>query len=500
MNILSFIKSKSIWIICVLSFLAAFTYNEINLNNLPKERIRDNQTVITNDDYSYLYPPQHYIEHGIWSEGSAREQARYFRPPGYGMIYYVLLKTVGSEFSLLFLKLLQLILFSFSVYWFYSILLSLIKNKKIALIGAVIYGLSPFAIGFLYFTLTEGVTPNLLLLYVFLLFKAYEANLAKAKNIFYLSASLIFAFIFITRPVLGVFSLLLPIFLIKDYWKVSITHALIKLIVLGSTAFSLMAIWQIRNYNISSEYVGLNPIYDTEQVSMYRPPFKAYWEFSGGWAEKGYVTLSVMDPFWIAAIHEDTSQFYIDNILKTYPNHVTEYFGKERLINVFRKYQTVIINQSLAFKNHTLLPKEMPPLEKELVKEIEQLTSDYKSEFWFKYHITSPIKVFSTMAFHSNLSLYIFQQTFRGNILMEITRVVFFGLHSLCFVGLLLSLFFFRNSDWRMLGITLALLIYVFYLAYFQRGLEERYTLPILPLLLIGLVTLLNQLKNLLRR
>ena len=73
MNILGFIKSKSIWIICLLSFLAAFTYNEINLKNLPKERIRDNQTVVTNDDYSYLYPPQHYIEHRVWTEDSNRE-------------------------------------------------------------------------------------------------------------------------------------------------------------------------------------------------------------------------------------------------------------------------------------------------------------------------------------------------------------------------------------------------------------------------------------------
>jgi hypothetical protein len=500
MNFIGFIKSKSIWIICFLSFLAAFTYNEINLKHLPAERIRDTQTVVTNDDYSYLYPPQYYIEHGVWSQGSEREQAHYFRPPGYGIIYFVLLKTVGSKSSLFFLKLLQLFLFSCSVYWFYSILLSLIKNKKIALAGAAVYGISPFAIGFLYFTLTEGVTPSLLLLYLFLLFKAYGSELQKPKNIFYLSASLVFSFLFITRPVLGVFSLLIPLFLIKDYWKISIKHTLVKLVIFGGIAFSLMAIWQIRNYKISDHYVGINPIYDTEQVSMYRPPFKAYWEFSGGLGKKGHITLSVMDPFWIAAINRDTSQTYINNIIKSYPDHVVTFFGKERLVNTFKKYQTVIINQSSAFENHTILPKEMPQLEQELTQEIEQLTNEYKSGFWLKYYITSPLKVFKTMAFHSNLSLYMFQQTYRGNILMEITRVVFFGLHSLCFIGLLLSLFFFRNNDWRILGITLPLLIYIFFLAYFQRGLEERYTLPILPLLLIGLVTLLNQLKSLLRR
>jgi hypothetical protein len=70
---------------------------------------------------------------------------------------------------------------------------------------------------------------------------------------------------------------------------------------------------------------------------------------------------------------------------------------------------------------------------------------------------------------------------------METIRVLFYGLHILCFLGLILSLLFIRKNDWKATAIGLAALIYVFYLCYFQRGIEERYTLPILPLLLIGL-------------
>jgi hypothetical protein len=58
MNIQHFIKTKSIWIICLLSFLSALAYNEINLKHFPKAKVREGQTVITNDDYSYLKPAQ----------------------------------------------------------------------------------------------------------------------------------------------------------------------------------------------------------------------------------------------------------------------------------------------------------------------------------------------------------------------------------------------------------------------------------------------------------
>ena len=224
----------------MLSFLSAFTYNQINLKNLPKEKIRENETVITNDDYSYIYHPQHYSETGVWSERSIRDQSLYFRPPGYGIIYYTILKTIGKPNSLFALKILQLLLFSFSVYWFYYITKSLVNNNKIALIASSIYGMSPFAIGFLYYTLTEGVTPSILLFYIFLLFKAFNNESPKSKSKFYLAASIIFSFIFLIRPALGPFSMLLPIFLIKDYWNSSFKTTLFKIIILYCFTFCFL--------------------------------------------------------------------------------------------------------------------------------------------------------------------------------------------------------------------------------------------------------------------
>jgi len=142
------------------------------------------------------------------------------------------------------------------------------------------------------------------------------------------------------------------------------------------------------------------------------------------------------------------------------------------------------------------MPMTTPKIELEVIDDFKQLTSEYKSEFWFQYHFSSPLKVFKVMAFHSNLSLYVFQHTYRGNWLMESVRFLFFGLHTLCFISVFISLFFLQKKETFNTAITLITLAYIVFLCYYQRGIEERYTLPILPLLIIGLGNLLSIIQN----
>ncbi len=490
MKIIQFIKAKAIWFICVFSFFAAFTYNQINLQNLPQKLIRNNETVATNDDPSYLNPAKSYLAKGIWREGNIGKQSYFLRPPGYGILYYVVVKIFNPNNALKVLKIIQLLLFALAVYWFYFIAQSILKNRKLSLLLAAIYGFSPFAIGFLYYTLTEGITPSLLLLYVFLLFKAFQNTTISFKNLYYFLASLTFSYLFIVRPVLGIFSLLLAIFIVTDYWKCNAKLIVAKLFLFGSIAFSLMLIWQVRNYKIANKYVGLHPIYFNDNNSIYRPTFNAYWSFVEGWAQEGKITYAYMDPLWKNAIKGDTSIIYITKAIQSYPKNVVKYFGKSRLIKVLKKYQRAILFQKKYYSKNLPMPNKIPVLEQEVINELHQLTKEFKHHFWFQYHVIAPLKVFKTMAFNSNLSLFVFQKTFRGNWLMELTRFIFFALHSLCFLALIVNFIWIKKSFLISYALTLSLFIYVFYLCYFQRGIEERYTLPILPFLMIGLFNL----------
>ena len=80
-----------------------------------------------------------------------------------------------------------------------------------------------------------------------------------------------------------------------------------------------------------------------------------------------------------------------------------------------------------------------------------------------------------------------FQHTYRGRWWMEAFRVIFLILHFLCCLSFIVLLLL--KGD-KLITVLLGLMIgvYFFYLCYIFRGLEERYTLPVLPLMLLSLV------------
>ena len=348
----------------------------------------------------------------------------------------------------------------------------------------------------MYYTLTEGITPALLLFYIFFLLKGKKEHYNKIKITFYFIASTVFAYLAITRPVLGIFGLLLPLFIIQDYWKKSFIKTVSYLLIFGSISLSFLILWEIRNYKITNQYVGLYSIYFPDNNSIYRPTLEAFWNFNKCWGVEGHVYHSYSVPFWSAAIKGDTSKIYIKNIIKTFPKYVVDFYSEQRLTNVFKKYQLSILHQKKYYDTSLPMPMTTPKIELEVIDDFKQLTSEYKSEFWFQYHFSSPLKVFKVMAFHSNLSLYVFQHTYRGNWLMESVRFLFFGLHTLCFISVFISLFFLQKKETFNTAITLITLAYIVFLCYYQRGIEERYTLPILPLLIIGLGNLLSIIQN----
>lgn len=485
-----FLKKKdiAIYILCILSFFAALFYNELNLRKAPADVVREGGTIITNDDASYLNPPRNYLADNSWGEDyGASKVGRFIRPPGYGLLYLPFLKAFGAPEAITALKYFQYLLFAFSVYWFHFILLLLIRQRKAVLICTFIYGCSPFAIGFLSYTLTEGITPAILLYYVYLLFKAREALSLRKKNSYYLFAALVFAFLFIVRPVLGVFIVLLPAFLFADFKELPFIKRMLKAAFFIGVSLSFMFVWQVRNYRIAGRYVGLHPIYYADGNTIYRASFKAYWEFAGCWAEKGDVGFSYMVPMWDAAIKGDTSITHIAFALKQMPAEVVSFFGKPRLTGVFRDYQSAVLYQKPFYDKGLAMPMELSSAEQKVIADFGELTLEYKKEFPLQYYVWSPLKVFRLLAFNSNLSLYIFQVTFRGMLWMEALRILSYLLHVSCVLAIFLNLLFFKKDRLSSIVFGWPPFVYLFYLCYFQRGVEERYTLPLLPLLMIGL-------------
>lgn len=481
-------NNKIALIISICSIIIAFTVNEINLNQLRKEGIelRENQTVKTSDDASYLTPFKVFAKTGVIYRNEYEKYSSIVRSPGYGIIYGVIAKLFGLNKALFYLKILQLLLFGVSVYCLFFVALKVLKTQYLTILATSVYGFLPFSMGFLYYTLTEGVTPSLVIFYLFFLFKAAGSETVLKKHIYYFIATLLFAYLFLTRPFLGILGLGLPCFLYVDFYDgKKMFFFLRNLFFYATISVSLMLIWQIRNYFLTEKITGLNPIYQNEMPGIFRKTHEAIWDFFKGWESNGAHFHETIVPLWESSVRGDTTTIHIDTVILKMPPDVVDYFGRKRLYSAFKNYQSSTLFQKDYFKNRKLMPSVLPEIEQNVINDFNPMEIEYKKRFWLRYYIITPLKVYKNLSFHSNLSLYIFQKTYRGNIFVEVLRLLCFLIHSSMFLFSLFFIFFSKNLKFIFL-FGLPILIYIFYLIYFQRGIEERYTLPILPLVIIS--------------
>jgi hypothetical protein len=320
---------KTAILIAFLSLISAWSINQFNLSELRKDgvELRLNETVITADDASYIAPAQNFISSGELKNNVNDKSAYFLRPPGYSF-WLILHGGVETSGELQVLKITQTLLFALSVYLLFFIAFEVLRSKKLAIIISSIYGVSTIASGFLFYTLTEAITPALVIVFAYFLVQAQKSSVQKTKIILYFSSALAFALLFITRPVLGVFVLPLIVFLVSDFWSKK-KQLLFMATTAGFIAFSPMIIWQIRCATIANHYTGLHPIYNNEHsATSFRPVHGAFWNFCKSWGENGAIYHSYTEAFWQRSIKGDTSQHSRNKIIERLPKSAVTVLGK----------------------------------------------------------------------------------------------------------------------------------------------------------------------------
>jgi hypothetical protein len=479
------------FIIALLSLFAALFYNELNvhiLRSVAPDRLEPKcEWVKTADDISYLRPAENYYLHGVWRDNNPGRQSYFLRTPGYGYFRYTLMEIFGVEDSYIYFRYVQLFIFAVSVLALFQIAILIGLPEKYALAMEAIYGLSPFASGFLYYSITEAISPALMIFYIFFLLLAY----VRSKPSYFLLAALVMGYTGLTRPVLLLFGIALPISILWGRIPFSFSKKVAFVLLTGFIALEPISMWAIRSARIADGYVSIYPIYYIENNSQFRPAHAAIWDFEKSYGTEGLDFHQCMVPLWHATIAGDTSGIHVDSIMMACPDFVKQAIGEQRLRNSYIHYRQSITYQRSHYPREIAMPDTVPAIEQQVVRDFHTYTAEINSKHWFWCHIIVPLKLFKSLSFHSNLSLYMFQHTYRGRWWMEALRILFLVLHFLCCLSFIPLLLLSHDRVIRYLfGITI--LLYFFYLCYFFRGLEERYTLPLLPLMLVCLFYSVN--------
>ena len=484
-------RSHFAFIIAGLSVFTALFYNALNIKSLeaeaPERLEAKYEWVKTADDISYLRPAENYYLHGVWKDNNPGRQSYFLRTPGYGFFRFTLMEVFGMEQSYFYFKYVQLALFSISVLLLFYIAMLIGLPLRYALIIEAIYGLSPFASGFVYYSISEGISPALMIGYTYFLLAGYK----RAKASYFLLAALILAYIGITRPLLMLFGMGLPLAIFWSELPLSFVKKMLLIVLCSIVALAPLSMWAVRSAQIAGKYVGIYPIYYAENNSQFRPTHEAIWDFEKSYGTEGKDFHQFMVPLWSATVRGDSSNLHLDSILLDCPTFVKQAIGEQRLRKSYTLYRQSILYQKDHYPKGSAMPDTIPALEKEVIHDFQIYTAEINSKHWFWCHVVVPIKLFKAVSFHSNLSLYMFQHTLRGRWWMEGLRMFFLLLHLLCclsFIGFL----FLKGDRLPKAHFGLIIVFYFFYLCCIFRGLEERYTLPILPLMLVGLAYNIN--------
>jgi len=469
-----------------LAFLCGWGWNHWNLRILghtpgAEDLVREQRALATADDPSYLRPVEDLLV------PSGRTKAMHvFRTPGYGLWYLLIRLVLPLPAALTVLVLLQCGLFASSVTLMHHTNIRHALARPLVWTTTLALAILPMFQGFLFHTLTEGVTPALCLA---VWASAMEgARTGNKRWVAVGTAS--WALLVLTRPVLAWVGLpLLSTVAAQHGGRASWRHLLLVL----SLGLAPTAAWWLRNVVVTGGPIALHPVYSENTNGLFRPTHQAFWELAKSWGIRGDAFHGVMVPAFNAAMQGRIDSSSANAFIASAPQGHLTGERRERIRTLFIEWEQFTRDQlapSVQTANGTIMG--LRPEEQLIMAGLDRETREYRRTHSLHYHLVVPIQVLRTMAFHSNLNLYMFQHTYRGHWWMEALRWMSGGLHLLLLLVLPLLLLL-RGVDARCRVTALGALAYLTYLAYVQRGVEERYTLPVLHLALAMTPFLINQ-------
>ena len=482
------IPSQKTWMLLlfILSIGAQYGYQESiskSAAGMPGKLMYSAGLMKTGDDPSYLNPPLNYLRHEVWKGTGNSPSAHYQRPPGYGLFLLPALKWAelkGQDYGTI-IRYTQMLWNALVPVFVFLLLYCIFRKELIAFFFGMV-ALLPIFTSYSNYLLSEAVTPVLLL---------------------------IFFFILLTRPkwppllgaILGILILVRPIFILLLGVTASVLflkHRSLKFTVLLSF-FALLpwTIWEVRNQYYNKPYVSIqqvfHPVYDPSNTTYWRLPHEGLYAL---------VKLSNPDPVhfhqwhkthWKKNINQDridTVQFMRDLL----GVEITELMSSSEIERLVKTYLETW-NEIPAWSSKGLFsPKEL-----ELSKELTMLAERYKSEHFWSAQISVPFKVLFDLLFHSHLNHPSFWKK-DYNAFERFISVFCSCFFLSTFLLTFAAPWFIRirkgnlpDSALSLIDVNaLFILIYLFYLAWIQRGVEMRYVYPLLSLALLSSVVLLT--------
>lgn len=486
--------------ICILfnGFMNVLNIEQIRQKSKPGETINagslvKDQTIYSIDNEYYLSPADNYVHGKGWKRSPAVSDGDYFRRvPGYSLVYLLFYKLFGSEHLWFFLKLFQFLLFTLTIPLFYRIC-TFLANGIGPKIATVVYAATPMVGGWVFYTITEGITPELTVLYLYFTYKGFQSIEKRKKTIFYSLAMVFLTYLVLTRPYAAITGLILVFAALKDL-------AVLKRRFIAGFSFVFLigfvgiGSWALRNYRLTGEVVFLEKAYHPQSLDRMKPEFRGMFSFAKCWGEDGDQFNKYHQPFYFAALAGDTRPAEIQKVIDQLPPAVVSDFGNDRLSHVLKLHQTAIAIQKPYYEEEKAQPDTYFPEQLKAEAAYNRLIKEYKQKHFFKYWISSPFTYLKRMIVHSNTAhVFIFQGTI--SLPLRIYKALLLLVHLFIYAAIIFNVFRIKKR-FEYVVYVITPLLFIFFFSFVHREIEQRYMLPVLPVMIIGSSLLLTDISN----
>ncbi|HLF46203.1 MAG TPA: glycosyltransferase family 39 protein [Chitinophagaceae bacterium] len=491
----------------VVLFSAAFNFSFLEYNNYlirknNPENIERNakslvygQTVFSVDNDYYLSPVDNFLEGKGWKRGTVESNGEYYRRvPGYSIVYLFFTAIFEKPTAFLVLKIFQFFLFLSTIPAIYY-LSSQVSGKPVSRLLTIGYAILPFISSWTYYTLTESISPALVVFYFFFLFKALNSVWEKQKLKYYLLASAFFSFAVLTRPYIAVTGLAILLFTYHDFISTKVKKGFLFFSSIWIIPFLLIGSWTLRNYILTKEFVPFEKAFHPQSIDRMKPEFRGLFSFVKCWGEDGFNLTAYHEPLYWAAIAGDTSSKYVINILNAWPEKIIREYAFDRLFGILKEHQELIYSFRSFIKSNKPMPDQYLPEQISMEGKYNGLIREYKRKHVFSYWVVTPLIYLKRMVLHSHTAnLYFFQDQNREKTQVNLYRNFLLLVHISIYMCLVLNFLMMRGWTNRLVFIFIPLTFIVFFTVV-HREIEQRYMLPVLPVLIAGAAGTLERLK-----
>lgn len=472
--IFMFARYRTHLLLGLLAFACAQGWNRWNIHAMlaapyAKYNVREGRTVTATDDASYLTPVDVFLGDRPDKDAERFHDRADLRAPGYRIWYLLPRLVMGPIPALSVLVILQCLLYACAVMLLWEVFLAHEIRTWLRIGIILLFAVMPTFHGFLFHTISEGVTPSLSLLVLCCALMAERSRSAR----WLWTGIAIWSLLMVTRPaLLWVGFALFPA--MRAQWPSTLRMAAVCVL-----AFVPTGIWWVGNMVKTGDFVGLHPMYRADEPGITRPTHGAFWGLAKSWGARGEEFHPVMESAYRAALVCDTASTYANGYLALAPPGSLTAEQVSDIRTAFWKWQR--------FNCEQLAPAMASPVgtvpittraELDILITLDRVTEDWQTQHSLYYGVRVPMRVLKEITLHSNLNLYLFQEHLRGRPWMEALRWFSAAVH----VALLLLVFLAASvrTPPSVRRCALFACLYIGYLAYVQRGVEERYTLPVL--------------------